>query len=275
MIFSRVFQFFNQARIHSKMVKNMFIDDYLNRNLFFNEKYLSNQSILNNYEFSVYSQNGEDGIISEIFKRIGVTNTKFVEIGVQDGNECNTGLLLVNNWTGLWVEANKRDVQKIRQQFNYLLEPGLLQVSQNFVKSDNINSILNENNVPVDFDLLSIDIDGNDYWVWNAIERYTPRVVVVEYNILFTRDAATTMAYAADHVWDKTSYHGASLAAFQKLGTRKGYTLVHTDSWAPNALFVLNTALPTDYKPKSLEELAVWDELVAPPDTGDRPWVNV
>ena len=214
-------------------------------------------------ESRVYSQGGEDGVLQTIYDAIGTTGKNFVEFGAWDGKHLSNtaNLRLHYGWTGLLMEGSDRGDGEL--------------VKREFISAENVEALFDKYGVPQTFDLLSIDIDGNDYWVWNAIERYTPRVVVVEYNILFTRDAATTMAYAADHVWDKTSYHGASLAAFQKLGTRKGYTLVHTDSWAPNALFVLNTALPTDYKPKSLEELAVWDELVAPPDTGDRPWVNV
>jgi hypothetical protein len=254
MIVSKVFQLINQARIHSKMIKNMFIDDYLNRNLFRNEDYLSNQMLLNNYEFSVYSQNGEDGIISEIFKRIGVTNRDFVEIGVQDGNECNSGLLLTNNWTGLWIEANKKDVQKINKQFRYLLDPGLLNVSQNFVKSDNINSILLQNNVANDFDLLSIDIDGNDYWIWKSLENYRPRVVVIEYNAVFKPPQRWVMKYNENHIWDKTNYYNSSLQSLSELGESKGYKLVCCDFTGTNAFFVADECLGENFfKPGDIQ----------------------
>ena len=108
-----------------------------------------------------------------------------------------------------------------------------------------------------------------------ASMHFTPRVVVVEYNIFFALDAPRTIEYCADHVWDETTYHGASLAAFHKLGLETGYTLVHTDSWAPNAFFVLDSELPADYRPRPLDEMTDWDKFVAPPGSVDRVWVRV
>ena len=218
---------------------------------------------LTSKESRVYSQGGEDGVLRWIYECIGTTSKSFVEFGAWNGKHLSNtaNLRLHAGWSGLLMEGSDRADGEI--------------VKREFVNAENVEALFDKYNVPETFDLLSIDIDGNDFWVWKAIDRYTPRVVIVEYNILFTQDASTTMAYAADHVWDKTSYHGASLAAFQKLGIEKGYSLVHTDSFAPNAIFVLNSELPSDYRQRPLADLAVWDELVSPPDTGDRPWVSV
>lgn len=220
-------------------------------------------SDLTAYESRVYSQGGEDGVLQCIYDAIGATSETFVEFGAWDGRHLsNTANLRIHHgWRGLLMEGSDRADGNL--------------VKREFVDAENVEALFDKYDVPHSFDLLSIDIDGNDYWVWKAIERYVPRVVVVEYNISFTRDAATTMAYQADYVWDKTAYHGASLAAFHKLGKQKGYTLVHTDSWAPNALFVRETELPRGFQPRPLRDLAVWDDFVTPPDTGDRAWVHV
>jgi len=218
---------------------------------------------LREFEAQVHSQCGEDGVLQRIYECIGTRNKTFVEFGAWDGQHLsNTANLRLNHgWSGLLMEGSDRADGDV--------------VKQEFVNAENVEALFSKYGVPETFDLLSVDIDGNDYWVWKAIECFTPRVVVVEYNIFFALDAARTIEYRADHVWDETSYHGASLAAFYKLGAEKGYTLVHTDSWAPNAFFVLNSELPAGYRPRPLEQMTDWDKFVIPQGTGDRVWVSV
>lgn len=220
-------------------------------------------SNLRKFEAQVYSQFGEDGVLQRIFECVGTRNKSFVEFGAWDGQHLSNtaNLRLHQGWTGLLMEGSDRADGEL--------------VMQEFVNAENVEVLFAKYGVPETFDLLSVDIDGNDYWVWKAIERFTPRVVVVEYNIFFALDAPRTIEYHADHVWDETTYHGASLAAFHKLGLAKGYTLVHTDSWAPNAFFVLDSELPRDYRPRPLGELTDWDKFVKPPGTADRVWVRV
>jgi hypothetical protein len=129
--------------------------------------------------------------------------------------------------------------------------------------------------VPPEFDLLSIDVDGNDYWIWKAIDGYHPRVVVIEYNIFFGPTVRKTIPYNADFHWDKTPYHGASLAALQKLGREKGYTLVHAESYAPNAFFLRDSELPADYVARPIEEISDWWLCEEPEDELNRPWVSI
>ena len=152
-----------------------------------------------------YSQGGEDGVLLRIFEKIGVRHRYFVEFGAWDGLQLsNTANLRLNHgWSGLLLEGSDR-------------ADGIL-VQRAHVDAENIESLFREYDVPPDFDLLSIDIDGNDYWVWKAIESYSPSVVIVEYNIFFMAETAKTMAYDANHRWDRDHYglyHGASLAAF-------------------------------------------------------------
>ena len=218
---------------------------------------------LQNYESSVYSQCGEDGVLTRIFDLIGTASNYFVEFGAWDGKHfSNTANFRLNHgWTGLLLEGSDRaDGEVVRQAF---------------VDAENVNALFAQYGVPAQFDLLSIDIDGNDYWVWKAIQGFTPRVVVIEYNIYFGMDRAETMPYDAGHTWDETLYHGASLAALHKLGQEKGYALVHADGWAPNAFFVLRSELPSDFVERPLPEVTPWNRFSDSPDVGGRPWESV
>ncbi|MEE9282003.1 MAG: hypothetical protein V3V67_17675 [Myxococcota bacterium] len=217
---------------------------------------------LRSHESGVYSQRGEDGVIRRIFECIGTTNRYFVEFGARDGRtESNTAYLRIHlGWRGLLMEGDAR-----------LAGPA---VRREFVTAENVNRLFARHGVPASFDLLSIDIDGNDYWVWRAL-RYRPRVVVIEYNIFFPPDDAKAIRYDAGHVWDETRYHGASLAALRKLGEAKGYALVCTESWTPNAFFVLRSELPPGFRERPTGELTPWPYFKGPLDAGERPWVAV
>ena len=126
------------------------------------------------------SQGGEDGIIAEIFRRIGVTTRTFTECAPGDGLECNTLYLLTQGSSGVWVEANAKHLRAIRQAFKKKLSENSLRLQSQRVTAENVDAVLDQAPLPVDFDLLSIDLDRNDYWVWSKIDRYRPRVVVIE-----------------------------------------------------------------------------------------------
>jgi hypothetical protein len=197
---------------------------------------------LTRYERRVYSQNGEDGILQAIFARIGVTNKFLVEFGIGNGRECNTRFLVAKRkWTGLWMTGNaakKRPWMDIKREF---------------ITAENIRALFEKYGVPRDFDLLSIDIDGNDYWIWKALTDYRPRVVIMEYNAMVPPDQSRTIAYEPEFVWRKTDYMGASLLALEKLGRTKGYTLIGCDSWGANAFFVQD-ALAHHFETKTVAE---------------------
>jgi len=179
----KAFMKFAPPRGDTEAIRQILVNDYIQKHLFENPKY-QDEKKLNKYEYQVYSQNGEDGIIQEIFKRIGATNKFFVEFGVGNGLECNTLLLLLKNWKGCWIDGSDRDIDFIKQKFNFLINKGL-SVTKSLIKAENIEALFSSLKVPEELDLLSIDIDGNDYWVWKAISHYRPRVVVIEYNGMF------------------------------------------------------------------------------------------
>ncbi|WP_287676447.1 MULTISPECIES: hypothetical protein [unclassified Microcystis] len=201
------------------------IDNYLLENLHKNPKY-DNPKKLNRYEFKVFSQAGEDGIISEIFNRIGTTNKFFVEFGVGNGLENNSAYLLVKGWQGYWIEGSDRFCQSIRQSFEDLIANQQLTLKNTFITGENIEDLFRKGNVPTELDLLSIDIDGNDYWVWQAITNYRPRVVILEYNAIYPPESSWVMQYNPSHQWKYNSHMGSSLKALEKLGHQKGYKLV-------------------------------------------------
>ncbi|MDP2709108.1 MAG: hypothetical protein Q8O93_03620 [bacterium] len=211
--------------------------NFLRDNLYENAKYLGNKR-LTRYERKVFSQGGEDGIIEEIFKRIGVTDKIFMEFGIGDGTENNSLNLLANGWSGRWLEGNSASIDKINADYGFLLKSGRLKVKNLFITAENIEQAFREMAMPKEFDLLSIDIDGNDYWVWRAIKNYSPRAVVIEYNGNFGPETKWVMKYNPNHNWRGNSYFGASLKSLELLGAEKGYKLVGCNFAGANAFFV-------------------------------------
>lgn len=195
---------------------------------------------LSRHEATVYSQFGEDGIIAEMFRRIGTTNRYFVEFGSGDGSENNTVLLLLGGWSGLWMDASEDHAKAAMKKFEPHIREKRLRVHRAFVNAENIEDLLRSAGAPASFDLLSIDIDRNDYWVWKAIQAYSPRAVVIEYNAVFPPGVSWVVNYEASAWWDGTSHFGASLTALEALATEKGYSLVGCNLLGSNAFFVRN-----------------------------------
>ncbi len=219
-----------------KVVKEILLDEHLKKHLLENPRYEGKK--LNRFEFQVFSQGGEDGLIEEIFQRIGATDQYFVEFGVGNGSESNTTYLLLKDWRGLWIESGEKNVGQINKTYRSLIERQQLRVRREFITAENIDSIFKAAEVPETFDLLSIDIDRNDYWVWKALSRYRPRVVVIEYNAVLPPSLEWIVKYEARTSWDGSSHQGASLKSLELLGARKGYRLVGCSFTGGNAFFV-------------------------------------
>jgi hypothetical protein len=190
------------------------------------------------YGCKVYSQNDEDGIIAEIFRRIGTTNRTFVEFGVETGVECNTAKLLVEGWRGLWIEANPASTAAIGDNLAPFIEDGRLRLTESRVTAENINALIAQSGLGGEIDLLSIDIDYNDYWIWKAIDVVNPRVVVIEYNATLRPPMSLVVPYRPDAEWDGSNFQGASLEALAKLGAEKNYRIVGCSIAGVNAFFV-------------------------------------
>lgn len=193
-------------------------------------------------ESSTYSQNGEDGVLKRIFEQIGTTNKYFVEFGTGPyGLERNTRRLEVEDgWQGLLMDLCAHENSSVRREQ---------------ITAENINELFAKYEVPHEFDLLSIDIDGNDYWILKALaEHYQPRAMVLEYNASFPPPAKKSIEYEPDFMWQKTDYYGASLAALEALSRRRGYCLVYCDLRGINAFLVRQDVIP-EFKGKPVEQM--------------------
>ena len=193
---------------------------------------------LNRFEYEILSQCGEDGIIEEIFRRIGTVSRFFIEFGAGNGLQNNTVSLLLKNWSGLWMETDLANAEVIGKKFAQPLARRQLAFKQTSVTAENVENLFREAEVPVEFDLLSIDIDGNDYWVWKNITAFRPRVVVCEYNARYGPELKWVMRYNPAHRWNGSCYYGASLKSLELLAASKGYCLVGCNLAGVNAFFV-------------------------------------
>jgi len=249
-------------------------------------------------EFRCFSQNGEDGILLYIFSLIGTTNKMAVEICAGPGFECNTTNLVINHgWRGLLMDGNIMNIQVAREFFyrcqdTFLSPPTLAHC---WVTADNVNTLIREYGFQGEIDLLSLDMDGIDYWVLKAMDSVQPRVIVLEYNASWGPDRSMSVPYKPDFAVNwmlvgddlrRQYYFGASLAAFVKLGQQKGYRLVGCQRAGHNAFFVRNgigdSVLPA-VPPSQCFELPlvrhrtdlteVWRDW--PTDTADCEWVEV
>ena len=193
------------------------------------------------HELGVFSQWGEDGLIAYLVARVPIERRWFVEFGVENYREANTRfLLMTQNWRGLVLDGSEQHVRDIKADdvsWRYELDAVCA-----FVTRDNINALLGDAGFTGDIGLLSIDVDGNDYWIWEAIDVVSPRIVVVEYNGLFGDQRAVTVPYDAGFVrtakHHSNLYYGASLGALARLAARKGYSLIGSNSAGNNAFFV-------------------------------------
>lgn len=211
-------------------------------------------------EFSVFSQWGEDGIIEWLVDKISDIPQTFVEFGVENYHESNTRYLMQHrNWRGLVIDGSEHNIANIRQQ-NISWRYDLNAVCA-FINRDNINELIKNSSFSGDIGILSVDIDGNDYWVWEAIDCVNPVIVVCEYNAVLGDTQRISIPYQADFVRNQAHhsnlYFGASLPALVSLAKVKGYRLVGSNLNGVNAFFVRDD--------KAAEVFPYLDEIIAFP----------
>lgn len=194
-------------------------------------------------EFKVFSQFGEDGILQYLVRKCGIKGGErtFVEFGVSDYEESNTRFLLMNdNWRGLVLDGGERNIAHVRSRPWYWRHD--LTAAQAFITAENIDALISRHGFTGNIGILSIDIDGNDYWVWQAIRSVSPAIVVAEYNSLFGAEHPVTIPYDASFQRSRAHYSnlywGASLAALERLARSKGYVCVGSNSAGNNVFFV-------------------------------------
>lgn len=187
-----------------------------------------------------YSQNDEDGILLEIFRRIGIAHRTFIEIGIGNGLENNTTLWLKQGWRGAWFEANPRHMKFVGENFATEISRRQLTATEALITRENISALISAAGFAGEIDLLSVDVDGNDYYIFEQLTGLSPRVVVIEYNAKFPPPLRWVIPYRPDFCWDGSDWFGASLQTMNDVFTRKGYALVGCNVTGANAFFVRN-----------------------------------
>jgi hypothetical protein len=213
-----------------------------------NGRILSNQmrsnTLISNIvdaEFKVFSQWDDDGIIQFIIHKIGIKNTTFIEFGVENYRESNTRFLLMNdNWKGLIIDGDQNNMDFVKSDPIFWRYD--LTAVCSFITKENINSIFIENGFKGDIGILSIDVDGNDYWIWDNIDAVSADLVIVEYNAVFGGQHPITVPYDPSFVRSRAHYSnlywGTSLKALCILAKKKGYIFIGCNSHGNNAYFV-------------------------------------
>ena len=181
---------------------------------------------LENFEKHVSCQNGEDGIIEKIASLLRIDQGYYVEFGVEDGQECNTRYLREKyGWKGLLMDGGN--------------EAAEINLKREFITAENIIDLFRKYDVPAEFDLLSIDIDYNDFYVWRTVANlYSPKVVIIEYNATHLPSEDKVIVYEPFKYWDSTNYYGASILAHYQLGRKNGYSLVYAEKNGVNLFFI-------------------------------------
>jgi hypothetical protein len=226
------------------------------------------------FELRVFSQNGEDGAIEEVLRRVGTGGGGFVEFGVGTGVEGNCVFLAsVLGWAGLFMEADPDLFATLDARYEGFRGVRTVRAQ---VGPENVDALLADHAPSPEPDVLSIDVDGIDYWIWRAL-RARPRLVVIEYNAHLGPQAELVQPLEPRVAWDGSDHFGASLAALRALAAAKGYRLVHTDLAGVNAFFV-RADLAGPFGPEEAVPARAPNYFLAggghPPHAGDRVYVT-
>jgi hypothetical protein len=208
-----------------------------------------NATKLSDYEWKIFSQWGEDGIIDFLVSEVSIVNKTFIEFGVENFSESNCRYLLMkSDWNGFVIDSSQKNIKKLKNSYYFWKYD--LQALVAFIDINNINELLIKSGFERDLGILSIDIDGNDYHILNKIDCFDPRIIICEFNPLFGNDRKITVPYDPKFYRTKKHYSnlywGASINALRSLLTKQDYTLVGTGMQGGNAYFIKNS-LMTDH----------------------------
>lgn len=252
-------KFYNKINIsisNSKKINNtnILIGSLISKINIFQEEEISK------CEFKVFSQFGEDGIIQYLINNLEISNKIFVEFGVENYEECNTRFLLQNNnWQGYVYDANLENIKYIKSQEYYWKYK--IEAAQKFITKENINEIFLESKINSKIGLLSIDIDGNDYWVLENINSICPDIIVAEFNPYFGSKNSVTLKYNDKFVRPSKGInkliYGCSIVALENLCKKKGYELVYISCNGNNAFFVKSELLNAKVKKINLNDTLI------------------
>ena len=190
------------------------------------------------FEHQTFSQNGEDGILREILRRMKKEKGSFVEIGSGDGRENNTRLLLETGWEGVWIDGSERRCSLAGKVNKKFIENGKLKIRNSLVNVENVNQLMTDLKVPQNIDVLSLDVDLNTYHVWEKLEETSAQIAIIEYNGYFPAESDWVAEYDPDGWWDGGFNMGAALKPLDELSRKKGYRLIGCDLSGANAFFI-------------------------------------
>lgn len=212
---------------------------------------------LKDHEFKIFSQWGEDGIVQHLTKTIEIKNKTFIEFGVEDFFQSNCRFLLMkDNWNGFVIDGSPTNIERLKKSYFYWKHH--LVAIDAFITKENINELLAKSGFGEDLGLLSIDLDGNDYFILEAITFFKPRILICEYNSVFGATRKISIPYEPGFI--RTSKHysnlywGASLPAMTHVANKKGYSLVGTNTASCNAFYVRNDLLNSNVEVLSVEQ---------------------
>ncbi len=248
-----------------KKIKNFLgiskLEEINDKNIFLNGKNLINNNLINfsdqieKHEVKIFSQSGEDGIIQFILSKIRSKNRSFVEFGCENYVESNTRYLMFNdNWKGLIIDSDKENIKEIKESY-YFWKFELTAICS-FISKENIREIINKNGFAKNLGILSIDIDGNDYWILKEIKDLSPDIIICEYNSLLGSEKAITLKYNKNYRREINSInkinYGVSIQAIHKI-LKNEYILVYGNSFGNNVFYV-NKKYKGLIKEKTVEE---------------------
>jgi hypothetical protein len=209
---------------------------------------------LNKHRAQIYSQSGEDGIIQKIFETLNINTGWYCEFGAGDGNWIpNTKKLREEGWKGVLIEGDAESFKNLKDNLGNNPDVELINSYVSCEESESLDYILSNTNIPLDIDLLSIDVDGNDLWIWKSLKKYSPKVVVIEYNPSKDPTESYTIEYDKNHRFNSDSYYGATPGALNKIAEEKGYFLVA--STPRTNLFYCRKEFANNFKKMELAEV--------------------
>jgi hypothetical protein len=209
---------------------------------------------VNDYKRQVHSQSGEDGILEKIFETLEIKNGWYCEFGAGDGNWiCNTRKLREEGWKGVLIEGDSASFNNLKNNYGTHPDVSIIESYISCEPGESLDDLLSNTDIPKDFDLLSIDVDGNDLWIWKSLKNYTPKVVVVEYNPHYNPTDSLTIKYDPNHRFNSDNYYGATAGAFNKLAEEIGYKLI--GSTAGLNLFYCKKEISDKFKELDINEV--------------------